>query len=67
MKDGGNIDVCSGCSNWKNASGKTGGFSSHERSKCHKTALEIVVSLPKTTKDVGEMLSSTYAEGKKGS
>ena len=54
--------IYSGYSNWKNASGKTGGFSCHERSK---TALEIVVSLPKTTKDVGEMLSSTYTQKEK--
>ena len=52
-------------SNWKNASGNTGGFSCRERSRSHKTALEVVVSLPQTTKDVGEMLSSKYAEEKR--
>ena len=52
MKDGGNVDdafIYSGYSNWKNASGNTGGFSCHERSRSHKTALEVVVSLPQTT------------------
>ena len=72
MKDGGNVDdalinfIYSGYSNWKNAIvNMGGGFSCHERSRSHKTALEVVVSLPQTTKDVREMLSSKYAEEKR--
>lgn len=40
--------------NWKNA---IRCFGSHEDSATHKTAVEVVNTLPKTTGDVGEMLS----------
>ena len=45
---------------WKDASGDKVAFSSQERSNCHKKAVEVVVTLPTTTKDVGEMLSSSH-------
>ncbi|XP_056003508.1 zinc finger MYM-type protein 1-like [Ostrea edulis] len=52
----------SGFSNWKDA---TAGFKSHEKSECHQAAVERVVTLPKVTKDVGEMLSVSHANDKK--
>ena len=67
MKPGGNIDeafVVRGYSNWKDASGNKGGFASHECSSVHKRAVEIVETLPRTTRDIGEQLSSSYAEEK---
>ena len=39
-----------------------GGFCQHEASGCHKAAVEAVVTIPVTTKDAGEMLSSTHAK-----
>ena len=44
--------------NWKD---RTRCFSGHENSATHKTSVdsEVVIKLPKTTGDVGEMLSST--------
>ena len=46
-----------GFSNWKNA---TVGFKKHVQSKCHAEAVEVVVTLPKTTKDIGEQLSRAH-------
>ena len=43
---------------WKDA---TRCFSNHEDSATHRTSVEVVITLPKTTCDVGEMLSSTLA------
>ena len=54
-----------GFHNWKDASGDKGCFNSHEQSKCHKIAVEVIISLPKTTRDVGEMLSSDHAKEKR--
>lgn len=51
----------SGFSNWKDA---TAGFKSHEKTECHQAAVERVVTLPKVTKDVGEMLSVSHANDK---
>ena len=56
--------ITRGFSNWKDASGERGAFNRHESSICHKTAFEAVVTLPKTTKDVGELLSVQHAEEK---
>ena len=53
-----------GFHNWKDASGDKGCFNSHEQSKCHKIAVEVIISLLKTTRDVGEMLSSDHAKEK---
>lgn len=47
-----------GFSNWKDA---TLGFCNHEKSSTHKTAVDVVVTLPRTTGDVGILLSSAYA------
>ena len=41
-----------GFANWKNASGKTGGFCKHESSSLHKQADEVIYTLPRTIPDV---------------
>ena len=67
LQNHGNVDVAfieRGFCNWKDDSGDKGAFSSHEHSNCHKKAVEVVITLPKTTKDVGEMLSSTHLKEK---
>lgn len=51
-----------GFTNWKDA---TMCFSRHEASDCHKEAFETMVTLPKTTGDVAEMLSKSHAAEKK--
>ena len=48
--------------NWKDA---TMCFSRHTASDCHKEAFEVMVTLPKTTSDVGEMLFKSHAAEKK--
>ena len=47
--------------NWKDA---TTSFRLHEKSLCHKEAVEKVLMLPATTPDIGEMLLSTLAQEK---
>ncbi len=54
--------IYGGFCNWKDP---TRCFSSHEDSATHKAAVEVVITLPKTTGDVGEMLSSTLAAQKR--
>ena len=39
-------------------------FCHHEASGCHKAAVEAVVTLPKMTGDIGELLSSAHAKEK---
>jgi len=53
--------MLTGFSNWKDA-GRC--FRQHEMSDCHREAIEKVVTLPKVTKDVGEMLSKAHTEEK---
>ena len=68
MKNAGTVDsafIARGFCNWKDASGERGAFNSHEHSTCHKSAVELVVTLPRTTWDVGELLSSTHAQEKR--
>ena len=65
MKIAGNVKdsfIYGGFCNWKDA---TRCFSSHEDSATHKTSVEVVITLPKTTSDVGEMLSSALAARKR--
>ena len=50
-----------GFTNWKDA---TEGFRRHEKSKCHGDAVEVMVILPETVRDVGESLSSAHAKNK---
>ena len=40
-------------------------FKKHEQSSCHKEAVEMMISIPASTRDVGEMLSSQLAIEKK--
>ena len=51
-----------GFSNWKDA---TVAFGSHEKSTTHKRAVEGIITLPQTTRDVGELLSSAHAAEKR--
>ena len=46
-----------GFCNWKDAVKK---FKSHEKSSCHQVAVEKVIVIPQTTKDVGVMLSKEH-------
>ena len=51
----------SGFSNWKKAIER---FNKHESSLSHHQAVDFVEKIPRTTKNVGEMLSSSYAQQK---
>ena len=53
--------LINGFSNWKNASVA---FKKHDSSKCHRDSVDKVITLPKTTKDIGETLSTKHAEKK---
>ena len=50
-----------GFSNWKDA---TVGFANHEKSATHKRAVEVVVTLSQTHRDIGEILSTSHASEK---
>jgi len=50
-----------GFKNWKDA---TVAFKEHQSSTIHKTALQLVVNIPATYGDAGEMLSTNYAQEK---
>ena len=50
-----------GFSNWKDA---TIGFTNHEKSATHKLAVEVVITLSQTHKDIGEILSTSHASEK---
>lgn len=54
--------ISSGYTNWKDACVK---FPNHELSKCHKDSVLKTVTLPATTRDVGESLSSQLAEDRR--
>jgi len=54
-----------GFHSWKDVSGDKDCFNSHEQSKCHKITVEVTISLSKTTRDVGEMLSSEHVKEKR--
>ena len=59
-----NVDlafVSKGFSNWKDANGK---FAIHASSKCHKEAVLKMVTLPSTTRDVAESLSTQHQREK---
>lgn len=51
----------SGFKNWKDATVR---FKNHEASASHKTALQVVVVIPSTCPDVGDMLSRTHLQEK---
>ncbi len=48
-----------GFCNWKKALSK---FDKHEQTMSHREAIGVVVTIPSTTKNVGEMLSSSLAD-----
>ena len=50
--------ISTGFSYWKDAVSK---FKKHESSQCHKDAVLKTISLPSTSKDVGEMLAKQQA------
>ena len=50
-----------GFSNWKDA---TEGFRRHELSRCHKDAVQVMITVPKSTRDVGESLSNAHMKNK---
>ena len=50
--------VTKGFSNWKDA---TSSFKKHQASKAHGEPVQAVITLPKTTKNVGELLSSSIS------
>ena len=51
--------ISTGFSNWKDATSK---FNKHESSQCHKEAVLKTITLPATTGNVGEILSSQLAK-----
>ena len=53
--------IAKGFYNWKDA---TDCFRRHEQSKCHLESLELMVKLPSSVCDIGEMLSSAHGHGK---
>ena len=53
--------ITKGFNNWKDA---TNCFRRHEQSKCHLESLEIIVKLPNSVPDIGEVLSTAHAHGK---
>ena len=55
------LKVINGYSNWKDA---TVGFRNHELSGCHREAVEVIISLPATTMNIGAHLSRQYAQEK---
>ena len=54
--------ISRGFNNWKDA---TMLFRKHEESGCHKDATQVVITIPKDTPDVGEILSHTLAVERK--
>ena len=54
--------ISKGFQNWKNA---TSSFREHEQSSCHKEAVEMVITLPVTHKDISECISSAAGEQRK--
>ena len=56
--------ITKGYTNWKDATAKKSGFSQHETSDCHREAVARLITLPATTKDVGESLSLEHEECK---
>ena len=51
--------ISSGYTNWKDACSK---FPNHESSLCHKDAVLKTITLPATTQDIGESISSQLAK-----
>ena len=49
--------ISTGYRNWKEATTR---FPMHESSRCHKDAMLTMVTLPATTRDIGETLSQQH-------
>ena len=50
-----------GYCNWKDATGNKVAFNAHKKSGTHKTAVECLVTVPVSYRNVREMLSLQYA------
>ena len=57
-----NFFVKTGYSNWKNARSKDKGFHQHETSKCHQHAIQKLIEIPKSTKDVATPFKTNMIE-----
>ena len=53
--------VSSGFSNWKDA---TVAFKKHQLSACHHKAVDVMIIIPATTRDIGEQLSLIHCQEK---
>ena len=53
--------VSKGFTNWKDA---TVTLKKHQQTKCHKDAVDTIITIPSTTKDVGELLYKEHAKEK---
>eukprot|EP00731_Ephydatia_muelleri_P006057 Em0003g305a len=54
--------IVTGFPNWKDAIIR---FKNHESSGCHREAVERAITLPKVTKDIGELLSEAHSKEKR--
>ena len=54
--------ISRGFQNWKDT---TRLFCRHEKSACHSEAVEKIITLPRTTRHVGELLSIKVSEDRK--
>ena len=50
-----------GYTNWKDA---LAAFKKHEGTICHKEAVDVIVTIPRSHRDCGEMLSMAHAAEK---
>ena len=51
-----------GFANWKKALEKDKGFDKHEQSEAHKEAIDRYIVIPKTTGDIGEIISEAHSK-----
>ena len=57
-----NSFVKTGCSNWKNTRSNDKRFHQHETSKLHQQAIQKLIEVPKSTKDVATMFKTNMTE-----
>ena len=53
------LQISKGYNNWKDA---TMGFRKYQESKTHQEAVEVVITLPQTASNVGELLSKAHKQ-----
>ena len=53
-----------GYANWKDTCEKIGAFCKHECNSLHKQAVEVIYTFPRTTPDIGKLLSTAHANEK---